>query len=225
MPVATLSDRRLALALCAALAGSLLVPSLAATREPAPEFRARVTALTPAQRAAMTPAVWRPGCPVHPRDLRRMALSHWDFSGRRRTGAIVVHHDVARDVLIAFRRMYRARVAIRRMRPIERYGGSDDRSVVADNTSAFNCRVVAGTRRWSQHAFGRAIDINPRENPYVIGGRVSDPRARPFIRRRPHRRGMATPGGAMVGAFRDVGWGWGGRWRNPDYQHFSATGR
>lgn len=200
-------------------------PAAAATERPAP-FRAEITTLNPAQRAAMTPAAWRPGCPVGLKDLRRMAVSHWDFAGRRRTGVIVVHHDAARAVRAAFRTMYRSRVAIRRMRPIEVYGGSDDRSVAADNTSAFNCRFVGGTRRWSQHAYGRAIDINPRENPYVVGGRVSDPASRPFIRRRPHRKGMATPGGAMVGAFTRQGWGWGGRWRGvKDYQHFSATGR
>lgn len=192
----------------------------------APPFRATVTVLGADQRAAMTPAVWRPGCPVHPRDLRRIRTRHWDFSGRLRTGAIDVHHSVARDVLRVLRRLYRSRVAIRRMHPIERYGGSDFRSITADNTSAFNCRFVAGTRRWSRHAHGRAIDINPRENPYVSGGRVEHPESRPFIRRRPHRQGMAVPGGAMVAAFRSVGWGWGGRWRpNPDYQHFSASGR
>lgn len=193
---------------------------------PAPPFRATVTALNSEQRAEMTPAAWRPGCPVHLRELRRIRAPHWDFAGRRRSGVIVVHHSVARDVLRVLRRLHRSRVAIRRMQPIERYGGSDFRSVAADNTSAFNCRYVAGTRRWSRHAHGRAIDINPRENPYVSRGRVEHPESRPYIRRRPHRTGMAVPGGAMVGAFRSVGWGWGGRWRpNPDYQHFSESGR
>ena len=56
---------------------------------------------------------------------------------------------------------------------VDAYGASDDRSMEADNTSAFNCRFVAGTSRWSEHAYGKAIDINPVENPYVSGTHVS----------------------------------------------------
>ncbi|MDH3226501.1 MAG: M15 family metallopeptidase [Thermoleophilia bacterium] len=189
-------------------------------------FRANVTKLTPAQRDAMTPSVWRPGCPVHIRALRRVTVVFWGFGGRTRKGAIVVHRDVAGDLVTIFRRLYRSRIAVRKMRPIERFGGSDLRSIEADNTSAFNCRFVEGTRRWSQHAYGRAIDINPLENPYVRNGRTSHRRSVPFVRRRPYRKGMAVPGGAMVAAFGAVGWGWGGRWRTvKDYQHFSASSR
>ena len=217
--------RRTALGiLCASLAALTLGAS--AAEAAAPRFHANAKLLTPIQREAMTPSVWRPGCPVHWRELRRIRLSYWDFRGRRRIGALVVHHDVARDVVAIFRRLYRSRIAIRRMQPIERYGGDDFRSIEADNTSAFNCRFVGGTRRWSQHAYGRAIDINPLENPYVISGRTSHRRSVPFIRRRPYRKGMAVAGGAMVAAFTARGWGWGGRWLNSkDYQHFSATGR
>jgi hypothetical protein len=96
----------------------------------------------------------------------------------------------------------------------------------ADNTSAFNCRPVAGTNSWSQHAYGRAIDINPVENPYVASdGSVSPRKGEPFADRSRHARGMIHGGGATVGAFSDVGWGWGGNWSSPkDYQHFSASG-
>ncbi|MEQ8834390.1 MAG: M15 family metallopeptidase [Miltoncostaeaceae bacterium] len=189
-------------------------------------FASVVRALAPGERAAMTPAAWRPGCPVHIRALRVVVMRHHDFGGRVRIGRLVVHNDVARDVVRAFARMYRARVPIRRMIPIERLGGDDSRSVDADNTSAFNCRTVAGTSRYSQHAYGRAIDINPRENPYVRSdGYVRDPAARPFIRRKPVRRGMAVEGGTMVRAFDALGWEWGGRWRGDlDYQHFSRDG-
>ncbi len=216
------SPKLISLAVITLLA--LLVPmnALAAT----PKFRANAAKLTPAQRDAMTPSAWRPGCPVHLRDLRRVTVSYWGFGGRPRRGAIVVHQDVARDVVQIFRSLYRSRIAIRKMKPIERFGGNDFRSIEADNTSAFNCRFVDGTRRWSQHAYGRAIDINPLENPFVSNGRTSHRRSVPFVRRRPYRKGMAVQGGSMVAAFEAVGWGWGGRWRNvKDYQHFSATGR
>ena len=105
--------------------------------------------------------------------------------------------------------------------------GSDFSSIEADNTSAFNCRYVDGTTRWSEHAYGRAIDLNPIENPYVTAGGTTSHRAsRSFLRRAPYRPGMAVEGGAVVRAFDAVGWGWGGRWSGArDYQHFSASGR
>ena len=83
-------------------------------------------------------------------------------------------------MLAVFRRLYAARFPIRRMQPVDAYGAHDFRSIEADNTSAFNCRFVDGTTRWSEHAYGRAIDINPIENPYVDGrGTTSHPASGP----------------------------------------------
>lgn len=170
-------------------------------------------------------ASWRPGCPVPPEQLRLVQLSHWDFEGRVQQGALVVRAEMADLVVGLFRRIYGERFPIRRMRTIDAYGGDDDVSMADDNTSAFNCRPVAGTTRWSQHAYGTAIDINPVENPYVQSGRVDPPAGAAFADRRAARPGMAVAGGSLVRAFDAVGWGWGGRWAQPDYQHFSAAGR
>jgi hypothetical protein len=126
----------------------------------------------------------------------------------------------------AFRRLYTARFPIHRMVTVDAYGGSDFRSIEADNTSAFNCRYVEGTSRWSEHAYGRAIDVNPIENPYVSGGRTSHRASVPYLRRSPCRRGMACSGNVLVRAFASIAWGWGGYWSGAkDYQHFSASGR
>ena len=174
----------------------------------------------------MTGVSWRPGCPVALRDLRLLTLSHWGFDGRVRSGRLIVHRDVARDLVQVFRDLYAARFPIRRLVPVDAYGGSDFRSIEADNTSAFNCRFVEGTTRWSNHAFGRAIDVNPIENPYVSGGSTSHARAARTSSRTKRRPGMAYEGGALVRAFDRIGWGWGGRWTSSvkDYQHFSETG-
>lgn len=187
-------------------------------------FAASVARLTADERRAMTPSVWRPGCPVGLNDLRVIRVTHWTFERTTRTGRLVVHRDVAGPVVRIMRRLHAARVPIRWMVPIERFDGSDFRSIEADNTSAFNCRYVDGSRRWSLHAYGRAIDINPIENPYVSRGRTSHRRSIPYINRRP-RPGMAVEGRAIVRAFTAEGWDWGGRWYGDrDYQHFS-TGR
>ena len=137
-----------------------------------------------------------------------------------------MHRDVAADVVAAFRRLHAARFPVRRMVPVDAYDGSDFRSIEADNTSAFNCRYVEGTRRWSEHAYGRAIDVNPIENPYVSGGRTSHRASVPYLDRSRRRPGMAHEDDVLVRAFDVIGWGWGGRWSGAkDYQHFSASGR
>jgi hypothetical protein len=191
-----------------------------------PPFRASAHRIPPALADRMTGVSWRPGCPVPLRDLRVLTLRHWGFDGAVRTGRLVVHRDVAREVVGVFRQLYEARFPIRRMRLVEAYGADDFRSIEADNTSAFNCRPVAGTSRWSEHAYGRAIDVNPIENPYVSGGRTSHRKSVSYLDRSRRRPGTAVEGGALVRAFDAAGWGWGGRWSSPqDYQHFSASGR
>jgi D-alanyl-D-alanine carboxypeptidase len=192
-----------------------------------PSFRGSVTMLPADLRGTMSGVSWRPGCPVPLADLRLVRASHWGFDGRAHTGRIVVHRDVAADVLAVLRRLYGAGFPIRRMVPVDAYGASDFRSIEADNTSAFNCRYVDGTTRWSEHAYGRAIDLNPIENPYVTAaGTTSHPASRPYLRRSPYKPGMAVEGGTAVRAFAAAGWSWGGRWSgDKDYQHFSASGR
>jgi D-alanyl-D-alanine carboxypeptidase-like protein len=172
------------------------------------------------------PYSYRAGCPVGPSQLRLLRLSYWGFDGKTRVGTLVVRDRAAADVVTVFRKLYAARFPIRRLRKVDAYRGSDDASMAADNTSAFNCRFVSGTRRWSQHAYGEAIDVNPVENPYLQGSRVSPPAGRRYLDRSRFRRGMAVEGGVLVRAFESVGWKWGGRWSGSrDYQHFSTTGR
>jgi len=188
-----------------------------------PPFDATVLRVT----AAQLPHSWRPGCPVPPSQLRRVRLRHWGFDSRPHSGTLVVSSGAAADVIVVFRRLYEARFPIRRVRPIDAYGGNDDRSLAADNTSAFNCRyaVSTGPRRWSAHAYGEAVDVNPHENPYVLGGKVRPPAGATYLDRGRRRPGMAFRGAVLVRSFAAVGWQWGGRWTgSPDYQHFSASG-
>jgi hypothetical protein len=166
---------------------------------------------------------YREGCPVGPAQLRTVHLSYWDFAGRPQTGAIVIARGHAESILTVFRRLWEARFPIRRLRPVAAYRGSDDASMDADNTSGFNCRFVGGTTRWSQHAYGQAIDVNPVENPYVRGGTVSPAAGRAYLDRSRYRPGMAVRDGVLVRAFASVGWKWGASFG--DYQHFSTTGR
>jgi len=188
-----------------------------------PPFSAVVAPVTAAQLGRS----WHPGCPVGPAGLRRLFVSYVGFDGRAHRGELVVDRAVTAEVGTVFRRLYDARFPIRRMLPVSAYEGSDDRSMAADNTSAFNCRyaVAAGPKRWSVHAYGEAVDVNTVENPYLQGGRVRPPAGRAYLDRAAVRPGMAVAGGVLVRAFASVGWLWGGRWTaTPDWQHFSKTG-
>jgi hypothetical protein len=187
-----------------------------------PRYRATIG---PAPRARMTSS-WRPGCPLPRDDLRLLTLAHWGFDREVHRGELVVHKEQAPAVKRVFRVLFRVRFPIERMELVDRYGGDDDRSMAANNTSAFNCRRVEGSSSWSEHAYGRAIDINPLQNPLVDGKRVAPPGGSRYLDRSRRAKGLIRADDVVVRAFAAVGWGWGGYWTSvKDYQHFSATGR
>ena len=194
------------------------------TGSPAPpEFVSSVLPVTAADIAES----WRPGCPVGPDQLNLLKVSYWGFDDQPHVGTIVVNQTVADDVITVFTTLYRERFPIRQLTPVDSYGGDDNQSMAADNSSGFNCReaVASGPAKWSAHAYGLAIDINPVENPYLVDGNALPPAGAPYADRATDRPGMAVPDGTLVKAFAAVGWQWGGAWQSaPDYQHFSETG-
>jgi hypothetical protein len=196
-----------------------------ATGLPAAGYAARIEPLPADLRRLVEATTWRAGCPVGPSDLRSLSLVHTDLGGRQRWGRLIVHRSVANDVATAFGRLHRDGFRIARIVPIERYRGDDDASMAANNTSAFNCRRVTGSTSWSEHSYGRAIDINPVQNPYVRGSTVLPSAGRAYLDRSNIRPGMLARGHG-VEAFTALGWGWGGDWNTlKDYQHVSSTGR
>jgi hypothetical protein len=221
----------------AAVLPTLAAPALSAPIDPAAgldkrarsrAFEGEISRLGDAMRRRMMGRSWHRGCPVGLGRLRLLQVSHRGFDADPHRGELVVHRRVAGRILDVMRSLYRHRFPIRRMKPIDAYGGDDRRSMAADNTSGFNCRFVAGRPGvWSQHAYGRAIDINPIENPYVSGSHVSPPEGRPYADRSRDAKGMIHRGDHVVRAFRRAGWEWGGSWpgATKDYQHFSGNER
>lgn len=164
---------------------------------------------------------WHAGCPAPLTDLQLLSVSYWDFNAIQRDGLLIVNRAVASDVLAAFRSLYAHGFLIEKMRPVEEYGGSDDRSMAANNTSAFNCRDVTGKPgRFSNHSWGRAIDINPLTNPMLLGSKVLPPEGSRYIDRSKASPGSILAGSFIVKLFQDRGWTWGGDWKDPDFQHF-----
>jgi len=163
-------------------------------------------------------------------ELRFLEVVHRDLSDVDRSdvvrwGALVVQRDVAEAVAEAFGALHADGFLIARMEPIERYRRDDDASMAANDTSAFNCRAVTGGSSWSEHSYGRAIDLNPVQNPYVRGSLTLPAAGEAYLDRDDVRPGMLVRPGA-VEVFDRLGWGWGGDLETlGDYQHVSATGR
>lgn len=172
-------------------------------------------------------STWAPGCPVGAGDLAWVRLRFWGFDDRPHLGELLVHRSVADDVVTVFRRLYRARFPIEEMRITRRDELDAPPTGDGNNTGAFVCRPKAGrTSGFSEHAYGLAVDVNPFQNPYLDGSLVLPELASSYLRRDRVRPGMVTPGDAVVRAFADIGWAWGGAWRTlKDYQHFSLHGR
>jgi acetyl esterase/lipase len=170
---------------------------------------------------------WHRGCPVDTEHLRVVTGDHFDFAGTIEKGTIIVHEDVAEAVRAVLEKLFLARYPIAKMVPIDAFQGDDDRSTAANNSSGFNCREIAGKPGvWSQHAYGRAIDLNPVQNPYVRDGVVSPVEGQRFADRSLRDPGVIHEGDAVVRAFDEAGWHWGGRWKQElDYQHFSPANR
>lgn len=200
---------------------------------PAQAFESRVQRLPPSVRAQLTGSAWRTGCPMPLSQLRLLTVTTWGFDGQERVGTLVVNADYAEQLAAVFGRLHELRFRIRHMRLADSYGQVATRPNDGDVSASFECRQAVpspcsggtGTGTWSRHAFGLAIDLNPRENPYVGCGKLRDPSRRPYLDRSRIRPGMVTP--AVVAAFGEIGWSWGGAWTGDtkDYMHFSASGR
>ncbi len=193
---------------------------------------AGITVTGPLTRADV-PYSYRPGCPVTPSQLRRVSMLHVGFDGSIERGSVIVRKDAVADVRHVFRAAFKEAFPIFRMTPVDAFyrsgkvspSRSDIRAMEANNTSAFNCRPVTGNPyRLSTHSVGIAVDINPRENPYVTSSHVYPDGSRKFLNRGDKRKGMIVRGGVIAKAMAARGWPWGARWSHPDYQHFSANG-
>lgn len=150
--------------------------------------------------------------------LTLVDIQHYSFDGHIHHGQLVIHHDLVDDAKSVFEKLLQLQFPIAKMIPISVYAWDDNASMADNNSSAFNYRVIALTDRLSNHSFGRAIDINPVQNPYtqldgevVPQGAVYNP---------------TVPGTLIkeiVDIFKSYGFEWGGDWERKDWQHFQKA--
>ena len=193
------------------------------------DYQAKISPITAAVKQRMIKGnSWRKGCPVPLQNLRYLQLIYKDFNGNKKMGEIIVHKDVASEVSQIFGELYVIGYPIHKMKLVSEYKGSDWQSIEADNTSAFNCRNATGSKKWSKHSYGKAIDLNSIENPYISrSGHISHKASQQY-RKRIHKKHTAADKAVLlkkdkaVRIFKKYGWKWGGDWSGvKDYQHFS----
>jgi hypothetical protein len=153
--------------------------------------------------------------------LLSVKVSYINMNGESEMGELVVNEEISAEVVDIFREIYQCRFPINKMIPIDFYNCNDDKSMEDNNTSCFNYRLVSGSRKLSDHSFGKAIDINPLFNPFVKRKKVSPENGKMYTDRNLQQEGMIQKNDCVVNAFKSRGWYWGGNWKHSkDYQHF-----
>ena len=189
--------------------------------EPPPTFEYSMSPVT----AETVSESWREGCPLPWENLTLLTLSYWNFDGRPVKGRMAINTSVVDEVVAIFDKLFAIRFPIERIALVDDYGGDDEAAMRANVTSGFNCRYVDGTERWSNHAFGLAIDINPLINPWAREGNVLPVEGTVYAENREDPiPGMINTGDRVVAIFEQEGWSWGGVWQSADYMHFSRPG-
>lgn len=185
-------------------------------------FQSNIIAIPDPIQSQMLHSTWHPNCPIPIQQLAYIELSYWGFDAMAHAGVLIVNKELASEVVAIFKILFDHRFPIQRMEPIENFQGDDHRSMAANNTSAFNCRAITGyPNEFSQHSYGRAIDINPLINPYVKGTHVSPPQGIVNVDRKKIAPGKIIKGDIVYRTFIHYGWNWAGDWRDiHDYQHF-----
>jgi len=150
-------------------------------------------------------------------NLRLVDVVYYSFDNRLHAGQLVVHKDLVSDIKIIFKKLKEKKFPLQEVIPVVKYGWSDEESMQANNSSAFNYRFVAGTTRLSNHSSGSAIDLNPKLNPQIING-IASPKGAKY---QSTVLGTITKDSFVVKLFKELGWEWGGDWKTrADYQHF-----
>jgi peptidoglycan LD-endopeptidase CwlK len=154
------------------------------------------------------------------KNLQMIDVEYYSFDKRLHRGQIVIHKELAGDIKEIFAMIKEKQFPIKKVIPMNNYNWSDEASMKDNNTSGFNYRVISGTRTFSAHALGRAIDINPFLNPMIKNGKVS-PEGAVYNK---YARGTITSRSWLTHEFYKRGWRWGGNWKfTQDYQHFEKT--
>lgn len=158
--------------------------------------------------------------PISFDSLAYLKVTYYGFDNTTHVGELIVDKSLSEDLIEIFKELYENKYPIEKIKLIDEYDASDEASMTDNNSSAFCYRTIAGTNKISNHGKGRAIDINPLQNPHVVGNIINPIDGSSYADRTTLKNGMIVEGDICYNAFVKRGWSWGGHWKNPDYQHF-----
>ena len=169
---------------------------------------------------------YTPNDTVGVNDLSYLRMLYYGSDGNTYVGEMIVNWKIADKVLEIFQKLYENQYPIEKMMLIDTYYAEDEASMSDNNTSAFNYRPIAGSKKLSKHSYGLAIDLNPKYNPYVKrnsdGTTICQPEnGRSYIDRRLDFAYKIDENDLAYQLFTEAGFTWGGHWNSlKDYQHF-----
>ncbi len=160
-------------------------------------------------------------------ELRMVTVRYYNFKGKVKSGILITNKKIAKKTAKVFYELYQIKYPIQKIKTVDEYGADDVKSMEDNNTSCFNYRVIAGTKKLSEHGKGLAIDINPRINPWVKGNLVSPKNGKAYKERNvkkckgKYKKYMIHKNDKAYKIFKKYGFSWGGDWKTlKDYQHF-----
>ncbi len=161
-------------------------------------------------------------CPVSSHDLVALQIPYWGLDHQSHQGILVVNKAVEDQIISIFNILYQARFPISKMKPLEDYDNNDQKALEDNDTFAYSCRTMIGhTHKFSIHAYGLAVDINPVFNPYIKNNIILPINGKPYLNRNLDQPGIIHANSIVTDAFEQYGWQWGGDWHSrKDYQHF-----
>lgn len=165
--------------------------------------------------------IYKPGAPQEiTEQMVAIQVEYLNYDGDSAIGTLIVNKKIAKEVTEIFKEIKKLDFPIEKIIPISEYEWDDDKSMEDNNTSSYNYRVVANTKKLSNHSFGMAIDINPRYNPMITKGKISPKNGSYSVK----NKGTITADSEIVKIFKKRGWNWGGDYKTlKDYQHFDKT--
>lgn len=155
------------------------------------------------------------------RTLQLIDVEYYGFDEKLHLGQMVIHKELADEAIEIFKEIKRMKFPVESVIPIK-FDLPDNGTTMdtLNNSCSFHYRPISTfkTTKLSYHAYGRAIDINPFQNPAILkSGRII-PEGGDFD---PETAGTLTVDSEIVKLFLRHGWEWGGTWRSlKDYMHF-----
>ena len=168
---------------------------------------------------------FKDNCTLPREDLRYIHILHVDINGQKHEGEMICNKHIAETLIKIFRKLYEEKYPIEKMVLIDEYDADDETAMEDNDSSCFNFRFIAYTKRISKHGLGLAVDINTLYNPYikvVDGKTIIQPKtAEKYIDRNKSFDYKIEKNDLCYKLFIENGFQWGGDWEDrKDYQHF-----